>query len=92
MTFKSSNVSHAGENKYIAEGIVTIKDVTKDLALEFVYHGQKENPAKAGETVAGLDARLTLDRLAYNVGDGKFYKIGLVDKDVDILITLELLK
>jgi len=92
MTFKSSRVSHAGGNKYIAEGTVTIKDVTKDLALEFVYHGQKENPGKPGETVAGLDARLTLDRLAYNVGDGKFYKIGLVDKDVDILITLELLQ
>jgi polyisoprenoid-binding protein YceI len=92
MIFKSSRVSHAGGNKYIAEGTLTIKDVTKDLALEFVYHGQKKNPAKPGETVAGLDARLTIDRLAYNVGDGKFYKIGLVDKDVDILITLEILQ
>jgi len=92
MTFKSSNVSHAGKNKYIVQGTVTIKDVTKDLALEFVYHGQKENPAKPGETVAGLDAWLTLDRLEYNVGDGKFYKIGLVDKDVDILVTLEMLR
>jgi len=92
MTFKSKNVSHAGGNKYIAEGTVTIKNVIKDLALEFVYHGQKENPAKPGETVTGLDTRFTLDRLEYNVGDGKFYKIGLVDKDVDVLITLELLK
>ena len=92
MTFKSSGVSHAGENKYIVEGILTIKDVSKKLALEFVYHGQKDNPLKSGELVAGLDARLTLDRLEYNVGDGKFYKMGVVGKDVDILITLEMLR
>ena len=92
MTFKSSGVSHAGGNKYIVEGILTIKDVSKKLTLEFVYHGQKDNPLKSGELVAGLDARLTLDRLEYNVGDGKFYKMGVVGKDVDILITLELLR
>jgi polyisoprenoid-binding protein YceI len=92
MTFKSSGVSHAGGNKYIVEGILTIKDVSKKLALEFVYHGQKDNPLKSGELVTGLDARLTLDRLEYNIGDGKFYKMGVVGKDVDILITLELLR
>ena len=63
-----------------------------DLSLEFVYHGQKDNPVKPGQTVTGLDARLTLDRLEYNVGDGKFYKMGVVDKDVDIMITLEMLR
>ena len=92
MTFKSSEVSHTVGNKYIVEGILTIKDVSKKLALEFVYHGQKDNPLKSGELVAGLDARLTLDRLEYNVGDGKFYKMGVVGKDVDILITLEMLR
>jgi len=92
MTFKSSKVSYAGDNKYIVEGTLTIKDVSKDLALEFVYHGLKENPLKQGETVAGLDSRLTLDRLEYHVGDGKFYNMGVVGKDVDILITLEMLR
>jgi polyisoprenoid-binding protein YceI len=50
------------------------------------------NPLKPGEIVAGLDARLTIDRLEYHVGDGKFYKMGVVGKDVDILFTLELLR
>lgn len=92
MTFKSSKVTYAGDNKYIVEGTLTIKDVAKNLALEFIYHGQKKNPANPGETVAGLDSRLTIDRLEYHVGDGKFYKIGLIDKDVDILVTLEMLR
>ena len=92
ITFTSSRVSSAGENTYIVEGTLTIKDVSKDLALEFIYHGQKVNPLKPGETVAGLDSRLTLDRLQYHVGDGKFYNMGVVGKDVDILLTLEMLR
>jgi polyisoprenoid-binding protein YceI len=92
ITFKSSKVSHTGDNKYIVDGILTIKDVSKNLALEFFYHGQKENPIKSGQIVAGFDTRLTLDRFDYNVGDGKFYKMGIVDKDVNILFVLELLR
>ena len=91
ITFKSSKVSYAGGNKYIVDGVLTIKDVSKNLALEFVYHGQKDNPVKPGEIVTGLDSRLTIDRLEYNVGDGRFYTLGVVGKDVDILITLEML-
>ncbi len=92
MTFKSSKVSYAGDGKYIVAGTLTIKDVSNDIALEFDYHGQKENPLKPGEIVAGFDTRLTIDRLQYNVGDGKFFKMGVVGKDVDILFTLELLR
>jgi polyisoprenoid-binding protein YceI len=92
MVFKSSKISKAGGNKFIVDGKLTIKGVTKDLVLEFDYLGQKDNPLKPGQLVAGLDARLTLDRLAYNVGDGKFYKMEVLGKDVDILVTLELLR
>ena len=44
-----------------------------------------------GKQVAGFNGRLTVDRLALGVGDGKFYKMGLLGKDVDVLVTLELL-
>lgn len=92
IAFKSAKVSRTGDNRYTVEGTLTIKDISKKLALEFIYHGQKENPLKAGEIVAGLDSRLVIDRLEYHVGDGKFYKMGVVGKDVAILITLELLR
>lgn len=91
ITFKSSRVSQGHENTYIVNGTLTIKDVSRDIALVFAYHGQKQNPLKPGEIVAGLDAELAIDRLVYHVGDGKFYKMGVVGKDVDILISLELL-
>jgi polyisoprenoid-binding protein YceI len=92
MTFKSTRVSHANGNKYILEGKMTIKDVTKDIVLEFTYWGQKENPFKKNQIVAGFDARFKINRLDYHVGDGNFFKMGVVGKDVDILITLEVLR
>ena len=42
--------------------------------------------------VAGFNGRLTLDRLAYKVGDGKYYRMGAVGKEVDIMVTLEVLR
>ena len=92
MTFKSSRVSHAGGNKYILKGKMTIKDVTKDMVLEFIYWGQKENPFKKNEVVAGFDSRFSINRLDYHVGNGKFHKMGVVGKDVDILISLEVVR
>ena len=92
ITFKSSKVTPGGHNKYIVNGVLTIKDVSKNIALEFVYHGQKDNPIKPGEVVAGFETKLVVDRLEYNVGNGKFYKLGVVDKDVNILFAMELLR
>ncbi|MEN8257628.1 MAG: YceI family protein [Thermodesulfobacteriota bacterium] len=92
ITFRSTRVTKAGDNKYIVDGKLTIKNVTKDLSLVFNYHGQKINPLKPGEVVSGFDTTLSIDRLAYRVGDGKFSKMGVVSKDVDILVTLELLR
>jgi polyisoprenoid-binding protein YceI len=91
ITFSSTKVSKGEGDTYIVEGPLTIKDVTRNVVLEFVYFGQRENPLKKGETVAGLDTSLTIDRLEFHVGDGKFYKMGVVDKDIKILWTMELL-
>lgn len=92
ISFTSSKVTKLSPDKFLVEGKLTIKDVTREVKLEFVYHGQRENPLKKGEIVAGLDTTLTLDRLEYHVGDGKFYKMGVVGKDINILLTMELLR
>ncbi len=89
MTFTSSRVSHAGGNKYLLEGQMTVKDVSQNLTVEFIYWGQKTHPFNKKQLVAGFDTRLAIDRLSYHVGSGKFYKMGVVGKDVDILISLE---
>ena len=69
---------------------IPVKDVTRNMDLEFVYLGEKENPFKKNQMVAGFEIRFTLDRMDFNVGNGKSLKMGVVGKDVDVLISLEM--
>jgi len=92
VTFTSSSITKAAGNIYNVNGKLTIKDVSSDLTLPLTYEGMKDNPLLPGMEVAGFNGHLTLDRLAYKVGDGKYYKMGVVGKDVDILVTIEALR
>jgi polyisoprenoid-binding protein YceI len=92
ITFVGNNITKAGENIYNVKGKLTIKGVSSDLVLPLAYGGIKDHPLSPGMEVAGFNGRVTLDRLAYNVGDGKYYKMGAVGKDVDILVTIEALR
>ncbi len=91
ITFTSSAVKHLEGANYEVLGTLTIKDVSTNIALPLVYHGSKVHPMEKGKRVAGFDINLTLDRLAYNVGGGKFYEMGVVGKDIDIFVSLEML-
>ena len=92
MTFKSTSITHVKDNQYTLAGDLTIKDVTKTVVLPMTYLGMRENPLQTGQMVAGFDIRFTIDRLEYHVGSGKFYQMGVVDKDVDIIATLEVVR
>jgi polyisoprenoid-binding protein YceI len=92
ITFKSRRITHKGDNIYEVEGDFTLKDVTKPVILPLTYFGTKDNPLKEGQVVAGFETRFTIDRLDYHVGTGKFYKMGVVGKDVEILVSLEMLR
>ena len=71
---------------------MTVKDVTREMVLELIYWGQKENPLKKGEMVAGFDVGFNINRLDFHVGDGKYHNMGVEGKDVDILVTLEVVR
>lgn len=89
MTFKTSAVRHIKDNSYVVEGQMTVKDVTKTVAVPFTLLGVSPHPFDKNSEVAGFEARMTIDRLAYHVGGGKFYDMGVVGKEVDVLISLE---
>jgi polyisoprenoid-binding protein YceI len=89
MTFKSAAIKHRGGNGYSVEGTLTVKDVSRTITVPFTYFGTTANPFNPKELVAGFEARMTIDRLQYHVGTGKFYDMGVVGKEVDILITIE---
>jgi polyisoprenoid-binding protein YceI len=91
MIFESVKITEAGNNVYEVLGKFTIKGKTYDLTLPLTLAGVKNHPAVQDKEVIGFNGEVTIDRLAYKVGDGKFYEMGLVGKDVEILVTLEAL-
>lgn len=91
MTFTSTSITKAEGDTYNVNGTLTIKGVSSDLVLPLTYGGRKDHPLSPGLEVIGFNGNLTLVRLAYSVGDGKYFKMGAVGKDVDILVTIEAL-
>ena len=89
--FRSSSITATGNNTYDVAGTLTIKEKEYDFILPLTLAGIKDHPMEKGAKVAGLNGEFTIDRLDYGVGDGKYYKLGVVGKDVDILVALEVL-
>ena len=92
MAFKSRSVKHVNGNQYTVDGTLTIKDVSKEVSVLFTFLGKKDFPFDKKQDVAGFEARMTIDRLAYNVGSGKYVEMGVVGQEVEVLISMEVLR
>lgn len=92
MWFVSQRIVKKGENQYVAEGDLTIKDVTKRIELPFTFLGAKPSPLENGKQVAGFEAKFSINMLDYHVGDGKFQQMGALGDTVDIVINMEMLR
>ena len=92
MSFESQSIKHLEANNYQVTGKITVKDVSKTITIPFIYFGFKQHPLNPKLDVAGFEASLNIDRLEYNVGNGKYYKLGAIGKDVDVLISIEATK
>lgn len=91
ITFESTSVKSVGDNAYEVAGKFTVKGEAYDLVLPLTMAGVQAHPAVKGKEVIGFNGELTIDRLAYKVGNGKFADMGVVSQDVDIFVTLEAL-
>ncbi len=80
----------SGGNRYVVSGKLTIKDVTHNVKVPFIFFGIKDNPFNSKQAVAGFEARFAIDRLDYHVGNGKFLEMGVVGQMVDIVISMEM--
>lgn len=88
MSFTSSSIRHESGDTYIVTGELTIKDVSKEVEVPMTFHGVQKHPAM-DKQVIGIDFNFIVDRMEYGVGTGKFLEMGLVGKDVDVLVTIE---
>lgn len=91
MRFKSSKIHHLKDNRYALEGLMTIKDVSQKIQIEFEFFQPQPHPFDKKKNVAGFQANFTIPRLTYHVGNGKFLKMGVVGRDVEVEIAMEAL-
>lgn len=92
MTFKSKQVEQLSDDEGRLVGDLTIRGVTKEVALDVEYAGQSKSPW--GTTSAGFTATATLNRKDWGLNWNQALETGgvLVGEKVQISIELELIK
>lgn len=95
MTFRSTSVRKAGEDRLVATGPLTIKGKSKEIELSIELLGQKKIPKEmqpmlgGTKEVASFRATTTIDRGDFEVGTGSWAATLVVGSDVEIEIRLE---
>lgn len=89
MKFTSTRFEKKGDNNYVAYGKLTIKDVTKDIALPFKVLGTANHPMMKGTKVMSISAETTINRNDYGVGTGSWAATMVVGDEVNVKIILE---
>ncbi len=88
--FESNNIEQTGENQFVAQGELTIRDVTREFELPFELLGVMDHPMQEGQKVAGITASANLNRTDYGVGVGDWAATAVVGDEVNIQLNLEL--
>ncbi len=92
MAFKSKQVEQLSGDEGRLVGDLTIRGVTKEVALDVEYAGQSKSPW--GTTSAGFTATATINRKDWGLNWNQALETGgvLVGEKVQISIELELIK
>ena len=86
ITFRSTSVASAGENRLAVTGDLTIKGVTRQVVLDVVLNKVGEHPMRKVPTI-GFNATTTIKRSDYGIS----YAVPAVSDEVKISITTEAL-
>jgi polyisoprenoid-binding protein YceI len=87
--FKTKKVEAKGEGNYLVTGDLTMKDVTREVAIPVVVRGPVQTPM--GKTAIGMEVRFSLNRQDYNVKYNKVLDNGglAISDTVDVSVDLE---
>jgi polyisoprenoid-binding protein YceI len=90
--FKGTSFKKVEGKKYILEGELTIRNVTKKVTFNVIYNGTAKNPW--GMTVASFKASTTINRMDYDLKWNKTLEAGgvLVSEEVSIKVNMEMVK
>jgi len=89
MTFKSTRVERRGDDKFVLHGDLTLKGVTRPVALPFTVTGAVKDPW--GNTRFGVEARTKINRRDFGVNYSRALEGGglVVADEVTINLHLE---
>ncbi len=92
MTFESARVERTGEGEYRVVGALTIRDVTREVALDVEYGGSGTDPW--GQTKVGFAGKTSIDRREFGLKWNQALEAGgvLVGDKVDIEIEVQAVK
>jgi len=92
INFKSTRIESAGQNKFRMYGDLTIRDITREVALDVVLEGQGKSPW--GQEVIAFSAETTINRKEWNLNWNVALETGgwLVGDNIKIGIHLEAIK
>ncbi len=88
MTFKSISWKKVGNQNYIVEGDLTIRDVTKRTTFEVVHGGMVKD--SWGNTKAGFKAKAVINRFDFGLTWNSMVEAGGATVGKDVTITLNL--
>ena len=87
--FQSKSIAKRG-NDYIMTGVLTIRDVTRDVAIPVAWQ-QHKGPDLWGNTRIGFEGRLTLQRKDYGVAGPVFWNNAISNEvEVELRISAEI--
>ena len=83
ITFKSNAWKSTGGDTYDVTGVLTIKNVAKEVVLKLTSLGF--GPGMKGAAISGWEVKLTLDRRDFDITADQ----GAVGNNVDVLVNVE---
>lgn len=87
ISFKSTSIEAKDEGEYVVHGDLTIRGVTKPVALDVEFPGTSKNPY--GVTVAGVGVRGTLNRKDFGVAFNAVLETGGVAVSDKVKVELD---
>jgi polyisoprenoid-binding protein YceI len=88
MTYKATGARQDGD-KFVLDGELTLKGITKVVPLTFEVNGIGQNPMTGG-TVAGFSGTASINRKDFNVNfEGVQNGIAIVSDKIDIHVEVE---
>jgi len=92
LTFESTAFEKTGDNVYKVRGDLTIRDVTKEIALDVIHGGTVEDPY--GNTKAGFEVTGTINRKEFGLSWNAVTEAGnvVVGDDIKLQLNVQLIQ